>query len=129
MDVPVAEQILNTSLTTLRLTAKHLSSEILSAYSCALPELRKLTIETSYWFGGPSSLVVDMTKIKFNHLKIHVNILSKKSGQKQVLTNTTLSNQVEEIAMATNKEHGYIAIKCAPVDFISISFNKIHVHE
>ncbi|CEI88846.1 hypothetical protein G6F70_001696 [Rhizopus microsporus] len=154
MDVPVSEQILNPSLTTLRLTAKHLSSEVLSAYSFALPELRNLIIETSYWFGGPSSLVVDMPKTKFNHLKIHISIgssimnmlcssikealdkpvlleiLSQKSGQKQFLASTTLLNQVEEVAMATNKEYGYsIAIKCISVDFISVSFNKMHVLE
>lgn len=39
-----------------------------------MPELRNLIIETNYWFGGPSSLVVDMPKTKFNHLKIHISI-------------------------------------------------------
>ncbi|ORE08083.1 hypothetical protein BCV72DRAFT_334657 [Rhizopus microsporus var. microsporus] len=145
MDIPVVEQILNSSLTTLQLTAKHLSSEVLSAYLCATLELHNLTIETSCWFGGPSSLVVDMPKTKSNHLKIYIgislsimnrlhssmkealdkpvllDILSKKSSQKQVLANSTLSNQVEEIAMATNKEHGYkFAINCTFIDFISI---------
>ncbi|RCH80146.1 hypothetical protein CU097_004001, partial [Rhizopus azygosporus] len=119
-----------------------------------MPELRNLIIETSYWFGGPSSLVVGIPKTKLNHLKIHISIgssimnmfrrsikealdkpvlleiLLQKSGQKQFLANTTLLNQVEEAAMATNKEHGYsVAIKCISVDFISISFNKMHVLE
>ncbi|PHZ08389.1 uncharacterized protein RHIMIDRAFT_269221 [Rhizopus microsporus ATCC 52813] len=148
---PVANQTLSPSLTTLKLIAKFITSEVLSAYSCALPELRNVTIETTYRFGNPPSFVVDMPKTKFNHLKLYLDIglamikklngsikealdkpvlleISQDSDQKQFLANTTLLNQVEEFVMAANKGYGYsIVIKCTSIDFISISFNEMHI--
>lgn len=145
---PGTKQILSPSLTALKLTTKHLQPEVLSAYSYAFPELRNVTIEATYKFGNPLSFVVDMPITEFNHMKIHLDIdssnprekaldkpvlleiISQKLGQKKFLANICLSNQVEEIAMATNKEYGYkFAINCASIDLISVSFNEMHVFE
>lgn len=144
-EFPDPRCILSPSLTTLKLIAKHLRPEVLPAYSRALPELRNLTIETIHRFFDSPSFIVNMTKTNINHLKVYLDIglpikkdklhkpvlleiLSKKSYQKQFLANITLSNQLEEFSMATNKEYGYIiAIKCTSIDFISISFNEIHI--
>jgi hypothetical protein len=149
-EFPNPGQAMSSSLITLKLISTKLQPQVLSAYSCALPGLRNLIIEAIYTRAEPLSFVVDMPRTKFNHLQVHLDsdlfiinmtegeitdisdrpalleITSQKSGLKQFLVNFTSSNQVEELT--TNKEYGWsFVIKCACIDFVSISIDKSRI--
>ncbi|RCH98590.1 hypothetical protein CU097_007605 [Rhizopus azygosporus] len=142
----VSNQILSSSLITLKLIVTEIRPEALTAFSYAYPELRNLVIESCY-FGNMSPMFeIDMPKTNFNHLQIHLvvglfihggcesevkkpvilEITSQKSRSKRFLTNFVAPNHIEEFT--TNKEYEYMfVINCAGIDYLSLSINKMHM--
>ncbi|CEG63913.1 hypothetical protein RMATCC62417_00979 [Rhizopus microsporus] len=134
-----SNQILNSSLITLKLKAMGIELEALAAFSYAYPELRNLSIQ-GFCSGKMSQ--IDMPKTKFNHLQIHANTLisvfdevieavllqitSQKSSPKRFLVNRVAPNRIEEFTTYKEYQHKFV-INCAGIDYLSLSISRTHI--
>ncbi|CEI97341.1 hypothetical protein RMCBS344292_11476 [Rhizopus microsporus] len=137
--LPASNQILSSSLITLKLNAMGIPLEALMAFSYAYPELRNLIIE-GFCSGKMSQ--IDMPKTKFNHLQIHVGtrisvfdevtetvllkITSQKSSPKRFLVNCVAPNRIEEFTTYKEYQHIFV-INCVGIDYLSLSIDRTHM--